>query len=41
MKTCDLIEAAEEPLDVVLPLDADQEMAEHFSIFSPIVVDFL
>lgn len=41
MKLADQIEAAEEPPEVVLPLDYEQEMAEHFFIFSPIVVDIL
>jgi hypothetical protein len=34
MKTADLIEAAEAPLDVILPLDTDAEMQEHFHIYT-------
>jgi len=36
MKTADLIEAAEEPLDVVLPLDEAAELQEHFKIYAPL-----
>lgn len=36
MKTVDLIEASEEPLDTFLPLDTDCELAEHFGIFTNI-----
>ena len=34
MNIADLIEAAEAPLDVVLPLDATAELQEHFHIFT-------
>lgn len=40
MKLCDHIEASEEPLDTVLPLDLDGELAEHFGIFKPVELDF-
>lgn len=33
MKFADTIEQNEEGLEVVLPLDGDAEMAEHFGIF--------
>ena len=35
MNIADLIEAAEAPLDMVLPLDTDAELQEHFGIFAP------
>ena len=34
MKTADLIEASEAPLDVVLPLDDTAELQEYFNIFT-------
>ena len=34
MKTADHIEASEEPLDVVLPLDDTEEMQRHFGIYT-------
>jgi len=36
MKTADLIELSEAPLDVVLPLDTDAEMQDHFHIYKPV-----
>jgi len=33
MKTADLIEASEAPLDVVLPLDDTAELQEFFGIY--------
>ena len=33
MKACDLIEANEEPLEVILPLDTDAELMDHFKIY--------
>ena len=36
MKLADIIGAAEEPLDVALPLDDIAEMQEHFGIFTVI-----
>ena len=33
MNLTDQIEAAEAPLDVVLPLDAELELQEHFHIY--------
>ncbi len=41
MKTADIIEASEEPLDSVLPLDTDAELAEHFGIYSNVELDFV
>jgi hypothetical protein len=34
MNIADLIEAAEAPLDVVLPLDATAELQEYFDIYT-------
>jgi hypothetical protein len=34
MNIVDLIEAAEAPLDVILPLDTDAEMQEYFDIYT-------
>ena len=34
MTTTDLIEAAEAPLDVILPLDDVTELQEYFGIFT-------
>lgn len=35
MKLVDQIETAEEPLDVILPLDRTDEMQRHFGIYLP------
>lgn len=36
MKTSDLIEQAEEPLDVVVPLDDVAELQEYFGDYTPL-----
>ncbi len=36
MKLADHIESAEEPLDVVLPLDDLAELQEHFHNYNPL-----
>lgn len=36
MKLADLIESAEEPLDVVIPLDDVAELQEYFGDYTPL-----
>lgn len=36
MKPCDLIEQAEEALEVILPVDDVEEMQRHFGDYTPL-----
>jgi hypothetical protein len=35
MKTADLIEMAEDPLEIIVPVDSTDEMQRHFGDYTP------